>query len=233
MTMLLAVILVCSMSIPAFAAQEEKEQDVTVKYVSTVEGEYSAPVTEGTATVEVEDVSVSVTGAPTTAVTLVVFPIPEREEEAHAWFAECLTEIGTPLAAYDIYFLTADGTRINASGAAVTIDYPTYEGELIVCSVSTDGTAKTLTSVVKDDKVTFTTDGSNYYVLAEKKSASTTDPGTDDPGTTTPDDPVSPPTGDDTMIWPWILVAIVVLSLIFFLIFWKRRKKDEEQKTNK
>lgn len=233
MTMLLAVILVCSMSVPAFAAQEEKEIDVTVKYVATVEGEYPAQITEGTATVEIDGVTVSVTGAPSVAVTLVVVPIPEGEKEAQAWFIECLEDTGIPLAVYDIYFLTADGSRINANGAAVAIDCPTYEGELIVCSVSTDETTKTLTSVVKDGKVTFTTDGSNYYVLAEKKSAGTTDPGTDDPGTTTPDDPVSPPTGDDTMIWPWILVAIVVLSLIFFLIFWKRRKKDEEQKTNK
>lgn len=31
MTILLTVILVCSMSIPAFAAQEEKEIDVIVK----------------------------------------------------------------------------------------------------------------------------------------------------------------------------------------------------------
>ena len=46
---LLAVVLVCSMSIPAFAAEENKEQDVTVKYIITVEGEYRAEIKNGTA----------------------------------------------------------------------------------------------------------------------------------------------------------------------------------------
>ena len=226
LAMLLTVVLVCSMSFPAFAAEETKEIDVTAKYVSTVEGEYPAQITEGTATVEVVDVFVSVTGAPSTAVTLVVVPIPESEKEAQKWFVECLEDIGTPLAVYDIYFLTDEGNRINANGAIVTIDFPSYEGELIVCSVSTDETTKTLSSTIEDGKITFTTDSGNYYVLAEKKAAGTTNSGT------TPDDPVSPPTGDDTMIWPWILVAIVALILIFFLLIWKRRKKDEDEEAH-
>ena len=38
--MLLTVVLVCSMSIPVFAAQDEKENNVTVKYVTTVDGAF-------------------------------------------------------------------------------------------------------------------------------------------------------------------------------------------------
>lgn len=217
---LLTVILLLSMSVSAFAAGESKEIDVIAKYISEIEGEYSAAVTGGTATVNVDDISVSVTGAPAAAVTLVVVPIPESEKEAQAWFIERLEDTGTPLAVYDIYFLSADGDRINASGATVTIDCPSYEGELIVCSVSTDETTTPLTSTIEDGKVTFTTDGSTYYVLAEKKAPDTTDP-----GMTTPNDPVSTPTGDDTMIWPWIVLVIVAICAIFFLIFWKRRRK--------
>ena len=72
---LLAVVLVCSMSFPPFAAEEEKENNVTVKYVTTVEGAYVAPVQNGVASINADDVSVSVTGAPSNAKTLVVIPI--------------------------------------------------------------------------------------------------------------------------------------------------------------
>ena len=90
---LLAVMLVCSMSIPAFAAEENKEQDVTVKYIITVEGEYRAEIKNGTAAAE----GVTVTGAPANTKTLVVVPIPSSVSEAYEWFSECLEKIGKPL----------------------------------------------------------------------------------------------------------------------------------------
>ena len=113
--MLLAVVLVCSMSFPAFAADENKEQDVTVKYIITVEGEYRAEIKNGTAAAE----GVTVTGAPANAKTLVVVPIPSSVSEAYDWFSDCLEKIGNPLAAYEVYFLDANGNRISADGSSL------------------------------------------------------------------------------------------------------------------
>lgn len=48
---LLAVVLVCSMNFPVFAAEEEKENNITVKYVSTIEGAYVSPVQSGAASI--------------------------------------------------------------------------------------------------------------------------------------------------------------------------------------
>ena len=92
---LLAVFLVCSMSFPAFAAEENKEQDVTVKYIVTATGEYRADFQNGKAAAG----GVSVTGAPSNAKTLVVIPM---EGEALTWIDGCVD--GETKAAYDFTF---------------------------------------------------------------------------------------------------------------------------------
>ena len=171
--LLLAAMLVCSMSIPAFAAQEEKAQDVTVKYNVTVEGAYVYDVKNGTASVSADGVSVSVTGAPSNAKTLVVIPMTG---DALSWIGGCVD--GDAKAAYDIHFEDAEGNRIGASGASVSI--AVSGSELIVSSVNTSGTDKSLSSTTSGGGVSFTTDGNNYYVVWEKKSGGETpDPGGD------------------------------------------------------
>ena len=170
---LLAVVLVCSMSIPAFAAEEEKENNVTVKYVATVEGAYVSDVKNGAASISADGVSVSVTGAPSNAKTLVVIPMTG---DALSWIDGCVD--GDAKAAYDIHFEDAEGNRIGASGASVSI--AVSGSELIVSSVNTSGTDKSLSSTTSGGGVSFTTDGNNYYVVWEKKSGGETpDPGGD------------------------------------------------------
>ena len=171
--LLLAAVLVWSMSISAFAAQEEKENNITVKYVTTVEGAYVAEVKNGTASISADGVSVSVTGAPSNAKTLVVIPMTG---DALSWIDGCVD--GDAKAAYDIHFEDAEGNRIAASGASVSI--AVSGSELIVSSVNTSGTDKSLSSTTSGGGVSFTTDGNNYYVVWEKKSGGETpDPGGD------------------------------------------------------
>ena len=168
---LLAVVLVCSMSIPAFAAEEEKENNVTVKYVTTVEGAYVSDVKNGAASISADGVSVSVTGAPSNAKTLVVIPMTD---EAFRWIDGCVD--GDAKAAYDIHFEDAEGNRIGANGVSVSV--AVSSSELIVSSVNTPGADKSLSSTTSGSNVTFTTDGSNYYVVWEKKTGGETpDPG--------------------------------------------------------
>lgn len=210
---LLAVVLVCSMSIPAFAAEEEKENNVTVKYVTTVEGAYVSDVKNGAASISADGVSVSVTGAPSNAKTLVVIPMAG---DALSWIDSCVD--GDAKAAYDIHFEDAEGNRIGANGVSVSV--AVSGSELIVSSVNTSGTDKNLSSTTSGSNVSFTTDGNNYYVVWEKKTGGETP--------VTPNTPNSPQTGDNSMIWLWVTIAVVSAGMIFFLVFWKRRKHEEQ-----
>ena len=162
---LLAVVLVCSMSIPAFAAEENKEQDVTVKYIITVEGEYRAEIKNGTAAAE----GVTVTGAPANTKTLVVVPIPSSVSEAYEWFSECLEKIGKPLDAYEVYFLDVNDNRISADGATISIAVSGNK-DLTVCSLTTGGDYKDLSAEIKNGSAVFTANDGDYFILTEKKS---------------------------------------------------------------
>ena len=168
---LLAVMLVCSMNFPAFAAEEEKENNVTVKYVTTVKGAYVAPVQNGVASINADGVSVSVTDAPSNAKTLVAI---RMTGDALSWIDSCVD--GEAKAAYDIHFEDTEGNRISANGANVSVSVS--GSELTVSSVNTSGTDKNLSSTTSGSNVSFATDGSNYYVVWEKKSGGeTADPG--------------------------------------------------------
>lgn len=167
---LLAVVLVCSMSIPAFAAEEEKENNVTVKYVTTVEGAYVSDVKNGAASISADGVSVSVTGAPSNAKTLVVISMTG---DALSWIDSCVD--GDAKAAYDIHFEDTEGNRISANGANVSVSVS--GSELTVSSVNTSGTNKNLSSTTSDGSVSFTTDGNYYYVISEKDGGETPDLG--------------------------------------------------------
>ena len=170
--LLLAAVLVWSMSISAFAAQEEKENNITVKYVTTVEGAYVAEVKNGTASISADGVSVSVTGAPSNAKTLVVIPMTG---DALSWIDSCVD--GDAKAAYDIHFEDAEGNRIGANGVSVSV--AVSGSELIVSSVNTSGTDKNLSSTTSGSNVSFTTDGSHYYVIYEKDGGDQPGPGSD------------------------------------------------------
>ena len=162
---LLAVVLVCSMSFPAYAAEENKEQDVTVKYIITVEGEYRAEIKNGTAAAE----GVTVTGAPANTKTLVVVPIPSSVSEAYEWFSECLEKIGKPLAAYEVYFLDVNDNRISADGATISIAVSGNK-DLTVCSLTAGGDYKDLSAEIKNGSAVFTANDGDYFILTEKKS---------------------------------------------------------------
>ena len=167
---LLAVVLVCSISIPVFAAQDEKENNVTVKYVTTVDGAYVAEVINGTASISADGVTICVTGAPSTAKTLVVISMTG---DALSWIDSCVD--GDAKAAYDIHFEDTEGNRISANGANVSVSVS--GSELTVSSVNTSGTNKNLSSTTSDGSVSFTTDGNYYYVISEKDGGETPDPG--------------------------------------------------------
>lgn len=172
-SILLAVILLLSCAIPASAAEGALDEQapqtqigVYAKTESTLDGVYTAPITGGETAVTTPDGTITVTGAPRGALTLVVIPM---EGDALSWVDGCVD--GTTLAAYDIHFLDAEGNRINANGAKVSV---TVSGSnLNVSSVTTSGTDTPLTTETVNGKVSFTTDGSHYYVLTENHETQT------------------------------------------------------------
>lgn len=175
-SILLAVIMLLSSTVTASATEgnldEQKPQaeiGVYAKTEYTLDGAYTAPVTDGEATVTTPDGTITVTDAPEGALTLVVIPM---EGEALAWVDGCVD--GNALAAYDIHFLDAQGNRINANGAKVSITAPSSDKALTVNSVTTSEADTPLTSEVSGGKVSFTTDGSHYYVLVENVSGDET-----------------------------------------------------------
>ena len=163
----LAAVLLLSCTITAFAAEDDPvEIGVYAKTEYSIDGEYTAPIENGSASVTTPDGTVSVSNAPNNAVTLVVIPM---EGEALTWITGCVVD--NAVAAYDIHFRDADGNRINANGAKVNIAVPGTE--LSVSSVTTSGADKTLTSEGAGGEVSFTTDGSHYYALTENHETQT------------------------------------------------------------
>lgn len=163
-SLLLAAVLLLSCTVTTFAAEGDPvEIGVYAKTEQNIDGEYTAAVENGSATVTTPDGVVTVTNAPAGAVTLVVIPM---KGEALTWVDGCVDT--DAIAAFDIHFLDANGNRINANGAKVSI---TVSGtELTVSSVTTSGADSKLTSEVSSGKVSFTTDGSYYYVIAKKQA---------------------------------------------------------------
>ena len=163
----LAAVMLLSCTVTAFAAEDyPAEIGVYAKTECSIDGEYTAPIDNSSASVTTPDSTISVTNAPANAVTLVVIPM---EGEALTWIAGCVED--NAVAAYDIHFRDADGNRINANGAKVSI--AVSDTELSVSSVTASGADKTLTSELAGGKVSFTTDGSHYYVLTENYETQT------------------------------------------------------------
>ena len=179
------------------------EIGVYAKCEYNVEGVHPAPIEDGKADVTTDDgTSVSVTDAPEGSVRLMVVPVPETETEAWAWFENCLKDTADPVHTFDIYFEDPDGDRIDANGAVVTIDCPHCAGVPIVCSLNTDGTVHVLTaSSARSTAVTFTTNGSPYYIMAEVLPKHDVEVKEPTGGDVEIDNP-TPEAGDDVTITP-------------------------------
>lgn len=115
---------------------------------------------------------ISADNIPSGVVSLVTYSVPVTEKEAWTWITSCFADTGTPIHTFDIYFLDMNGNEVDASGVVITIDCPHCFGKPMVYSLNTNGEIELLTQNARSISVTFTTNGSRYYVLAEKKANS-------------------------------------------------------------
>lgn len=235
---LLSMSLLLAGSVMSYAAEVKEDGGVQraavyVKTVRNIKGEYSTELEHGQASVKVDDeITVTVENAPEGAARLVVSPIPTEEEDAWNWIKGCMDGTGRAVHIFDIYFEDADGNRIDADGADVTIRCTHCESTPMVCSLATNGTVQVLSHNDVSGAVTFRTNGSSYYVMAEKlatpggseKPAGTDAPtaGADHNQSVAGSNQAAPKTDDDSLFRNWT-VAVTVSVLV--LAAAKRRKE--------
>jgi|GEM_PF-2626724 len=171
----LVLLMLFSLSLTVFAAENDKTIDVYAKYEDSTEGIYRSDVKDGAATVNADGVTISVIGVPSTSQTLEVFPVPASETDALNWMGGKISEHGTLSHAYIIMLVDANGNKTSASGVTVTITCPHCSGDEIVIGLNNGGTA----TVLGASNGSFTANGSSYYIIAEKKGGDQPSPGGD------------------------------------------------------
>ncbi len=177
-----AAVLVLSCGMTAFAAEanlntdtEQKDIGVYVKYVDNTvwntvptdeDGEGSATLPDGT--------EIEISDADKTKGQLVIDPITDKE--ALDWTAGVTDGKVRAPQAFHIYYLDNNGNLINADGISVSMKPENTLQNPVVYSLKSDGSMELLSADVKNGTITFTTDGSPYYVLGEKVSTIATLP---------------------------------------------------------
>lgn len=177
-----AAVLVLSCGMTAFAAEanlntdnSKKDIGVYVKYVDNTvwntvptdeKGEGSATLPDGT--------EVGISDADKTKGQLVIDPITDKE--ALDWTAGVTDGKVRAPQAFHIYYLDNNGNLINADGVSVSMKPGDTLQNPGVYSLKSDGSLSLLSADVKNGTITFTTDGSPYYVLGEKDSTIATLP---------------------------------------------------------
>lgn len=181
-TAMSAAVLVLSCGITAFAAEanlntdtEQKDIGVYVKYVDNTvwntvptdeDGEGSATLPNGT--------EIEISDADKTKGQLVIDPITDKE--ALDWINSVTDGKVKAPQAYHIYYLENNGNMTNADGISVSMKPENTLQNPVVYSLKSDGSMELLSADVKNGMITFTTDGSPYYVLGEKGSTMATLP---------------------------------------------------------
>ena len=181
-TTMSAAVLVLSCGMTAFAAEanlntdtEQKDIGVYVKYVDNTVWN-TVPTDEdgdGTATL-LDGTEIEISNADKTKGQLVIDPITDKE--ALDWINSVTDgKVKTPQA-FQIYYLDNNGNLINADGVSVSMKPGNTLQNPVVYSLKSDGSMELLSADVKNGMITFTTDGSPYYVLGEKESTIATLP---------------------------------------------------------
>ena len=181
-TTMSAAVLVLSCGMTAFAAEEnlntdtkQKDIGVYVKYVDNTvwntvptdeDGDGSATLPDGT--------EIEISNADKAKGQLVIDPITDKE--ALDWVNSVTDGKVKAPQAFHIYYLYDNGNMTNADGISVSMKPENTLQNPVVYSLKSDGSMELLSADVKNGMITFTTDGSPYYVLGEKESTIATLP---------------------------------------------------------
>ena len=218
MTWLLTMIVILSASVTAFAAEPDDETiDVYAKYVNHTEWNIVPVDAAGNGSTTLSDgTQITVGGAARSGWQLVIDPITEKD--ALDWIGDILNGKAKDLSPLHIYFIDASGNIKTADSVTVTVKLRSKLTDPAAYSLTSEGKTAGLTVTAKDGSLTFTTDGSPYYVLGEKDNGSTP------PAGETPSDPGnSPQTGENSHMALWIaLSAASVFGLAGTAVYSKK-----------
>lgn len=200
-----ALILSVFCSVPVFAAGNDLSEEQTIgvfaKAVYTLpDGCYGAEEDDdGDYIVKLPD-GTEITLTPKYAdssLRIVIVPITEQDEQAYRWISDCATNLGTNPLFYDIYFIDEYGTRVDVNMTLeVSVALLNGYGTPKAAEISADGKVSQLVSRSDGNIVSFTIEKGGYYALASMR--------TGDTGT-----PISPKTGDNSMMNLWIALLFV------------------------
>lgn len=209
-------LLLLSCAVTAFAAESEAPSvDVKARYVGSTPWSAVSPEEDGTAAVTLPDgTSLIVSGIQDTRWQLVIELVTEKEPLD--WLDSLLGDKLNDRTALHIFFLDENGTAHSADGVTVTVS--AEKAPTDVYSVSPDGSAKKCTGAPDGKRLTFTTDGSPFYVYGSRPHS----------GADTPD---TPQTGDNTHLALWLTMLTVsgAALLVLMVIGVKKSRRTNRE----
>ena len=145
---------------------------------------------------------------------LVVDPISDSDD-AFGWIKDVMSAKADQLAAYHIFLVHTSGETKPADGIPVGLLIPEKLSDPAVFSLTGDSTISSLSSSKGDGEISFTTDGSPFYILGKKSGGST------------PSGPANTPqTGDNANPQLWVTLLILSIGGLTASL-WGLRKKEE------
>jgi hypothetical protein len=173
----LAILLVLTASLPAFAAELPKEsEDFSVVYTNNCNG-VTVPSDDGIAAGKLSDgTEFSAENLPEDTENLRVYPVQSDEKDVQKWIEDALPDEYDAAVTYAVVCTDADGKETSNKGAGITVDAPETNAAVTVYAIDGAGKATALTAVGKDGKITFTATGAQLYALCvATKNPSTAD----------------------------------------------------------
>ena len=196
-------LLLLSCAATAFAAEsEDTSVDVKAMYVENTPWSAVSPDEDGTAAVTLPGgTSLTVSGIQNVGWQLVIEPVTEKEPLD--WLDSLLGGKLNDRTALHIFFLDESGTAHSADGVTVTVQAPPARASAY--AVASNGTVTDQTGKAGADSLSFTTNGSPFYVYGTLPHS----------GAYTPD---TPQTGDNSRITLWLTLLILSAATLIFVI---------------
>lgn len=157
---------------------------------------------------------------PDSQLRFVVRIIP-KTDEAYSWFEKCFQSFDGNIISLDIYYVDADGNRINIYDD-ILIEINSNDKVNKVFTLSTDGVVNSIDSTITSTAVSFKANGKGYYVLcSENQKISNTIP------EKTNND--VPKTNDLNIVCisAFLMVFSAIFASVSLLVYRKKNRKEQ------
>lgn len=165
-------------------------------------------------TVLPDGTELAVSGATEPGWQLVIDPITDKE--AVNWISGILDGKAKNLSPLHIYFIDGSGNVKAAESVTVTVKLPLKLTDPVAYSVTNKGKTFGLPVTVMNGMITFTSDGSSFYILGEKIAGEVTTPS--DPGD-------SPQTGDGAALLLCAMLMVISIAGLTAALCCGRKKE--------